>query len=183
MTSTRRTAAAVLLALASGSALADSLDLNLHDEALRATFAHTVSPGMEWEVGHYFNEDDLTVTHLGMHVSGENWSKAGTFDIGLGGRALLARTDDEDAAAIALGLRVRFSPVHRLGIGGDVYHAPDIIAFGEATAYTEASVRVDYQILPQAFLYGGYRNMEMDFEDVKDVEIDDSFHVGMKLLW
>ena len=183
MTSTCRTAAAVLLALASGGALADSLELNLHDEALRATFAHVARPGMEWDVGHYYNEDDVTVTHLGLHVSGENWSKAGTFDVGLGGRLLLVRSDEEDASALALGARVRFSPVHRVGIGGELYFAPDITTFDEATRYTEATVRADYQLLPQALLYVGYRVIEMDFDDVDDVEIDDSFQVGMKLLW
>jgi hypothetical protein len=183
MTSTRRSAAAVLFALASGSALADSLDINLHNDAMRATFAHAVNPGMEWDVGHLFNDDSDSITHVGMHVSGENWSRAGIFDIGLGGRALWVRNDVDDEAAIALGVRVRFSPVHRLGIGGEFYHAPDIIAFGDAESYTEVSLRLDYQILPKALVYVGYRNIEMDFAGLRDVELEDDFHLGMKLLW
>lgn len=183
MTRTCRSVLAALLVVASGSVLADSLDFNLHNEALRVSFAHVVRSGMDWDVGHYYNQDSVTVTHLGMHVSGENWSKAGTFEIGLGGRLVYVRADHENASALAFGARVRFSPAHRVGLGGELYYAPDITTFNDATRYTEATLRADYQLLPQAFIYGGYRIMDMDFERAANVKIDDRLHIGMKLLW
>jgi hypothetical protein len=178
-------ASAFLLAAMSSSAAADSLDINLHDEALRATYA-VIPPakrGVEVEVGHYFNEDDQYVSHAGMHVSGENWSKRGVFELGLGGRLIYVNTDPLDAGALAIGARLRFSPVQRVGLGASVYYAPQIVTFLDGENYSEVSVNLDYQLLPQAFVYVGYRNIELDFEGVRDVELDDKVHVGMKLLF
>jgi hypothetical protein len=177
--------ASVLLAAISSGAAADSLDINLHDEALRATYA-VIPParrGVEVEIGHYFNEDDQFITHLGMHVSGENWSQRGVFDIGLGGRLVYVNTDPFDEAALAVGMRLRFSPVQRLGVGGSIYYAPQIVTFMDGENYQEATLSVDYQVLPQAFVYVGYRNIEVDFDKAKDVELDDKVHIGMRLLF
>jgi hypothetical protein len=178
-------ASACLLAALSSSAAADSLDLNLHDEALRLTYAFApgAQRGLEADLGHYFNEDDQYITHLGLHVSGENWSKQGVFDIGLGGRLVYVHTDPLDLTGMAVGARVRFSPVQRLGFGGTIYYAPQIVTFMDGENYLETSVSVDYQLLPQGFVYLGYRRIEVDFDDAKDVEFDDKVHVGMKLLF
>lgn len=174
------------LILASGTAAADSLDINIHNDALRVVYGmglDSVSRGAELELGHMFNQDDQSVSHVGFVISGENWSDAGVFDIGLGGRAVLVNTDPVDATALALGGRVRFSPVQRLGIGAFVFHAPDIVA-NDADSYTEYGFRLDYQLLPQGFVYVGYRNMELELEDSgPKIELDDEGHVGMRLLF
>jgi hypothetical protein len=174
------------LVLASGTAAADSLDINIHNDAMRIIYGmglDSVSRGAELELGHMFNQDDQSVSHIGFIISGENWSDAGTFDIGLGGRAVLVNTDPVDATALALGGRVRFSPLQRLGIGAFVFHAPDIVA-SDADSYTEYGVRLDYQVLPQGFVYVGYRKMELELEDGgPKVELDDNGHVGMRLLF
>jgi len=178
-----RWGSALLLSALSTAAAADSLDINLHDEAMRISFA--VSPparrGLEMELGHYFNEGDQSITHLGLQVSGENWSKSGVFDIGMGGRIVYVKADPLDEAALAIGARVRFSPVQRVGFGGSIYYAPKIVTFLDGEDYQEFSLSVDYQVLPQAFVYVGYRNIEVDFEDVADVEFDDEVHLGMRI--
>lgn len=173
--------------LTSGAALADSLDVNIHDDALRIVYGasvNSVSRGAEVELGHMYNNEDDYVSHIGFIVSGENWSNAGVFDIGLGGRALRISADPLDVTALALGGRVRFSPIHRVGVGAFVFHAPDIVAFDDAEAYTEYGVRFDYQLLPQGFVYLGYRNIELKMENWDSaVQIDDNGHVGMRLLF
>ena len=175
------------LIFASGPAAADSLDINIHDDALRIVYGmglQSVSRGAELELGHMFNQDNDSVSHIGFVVSGENWSDSGVFDIGLGGRAVLVNTDPVDASALALGGRVRFSPVQRLGIGGFVFHAPDIVVSDDADGYTEYGVRLDYQLLPQGFVYVGYRNVELELDnDGPEIELDDNGHVGMRLLF
>jgi hypothetical protein len=175
----------VLVTAVSSGACADSLDINFHDDAARITFDGNPQPGVDYELGHFFTEkgEQTFVTHAGIHVSGENWSKEGTFEIGLGGRALYVHTKPYDAAAIALGARMRFSPVHRLGLGGSAYYAPSILSSMDGKNYREASINVDYQVLPQAFIYVGYRWINVDFQEVTDVTFDDSAHLGMKLVF
>ena len=123
------------------------------------------------------------MTHLGLLVSGENWSKEGVFGIGLGGRIIYAHADKWDETGIAFGGRVRFSPVQRVGISGAVFYAPDVTTWGDGKNYLESEVNLDYQVLPQAFVYAGYRVIDVDYDKKNDVKLDDRFHVGMKLLF
>lgn len=179
------------LALLGFSAQADSIDFNIHDDALRLIYATGVgqaSQGLEMEAGYFYSEEyreDIHTAHLGLHVAGENWSQQGTFDINLGGRLLYTETDTPvgDSLNLAVGGRVRFSPVNRFGIGAQVYYAPDILSFADGDSYLETGFSVDYQLLAQGFVYLGYRKIEIDFERADDVEIDDSGHIGMKLLF
>ncbi len=82
--------------------------------------------------------------------------------------------------ALAPGVNVRFSPVQRVGIGGHFYYSPDIVTWLDGERYTEWGVRLDYQLLAQAYVYLGYRDIEVDING-QAVEIDDTGHVGMKI--
>ncbi len=181
-----------LLGAVSTAATADNLDINLRDEAIRAIYTMDMSGrgkgGASTEFGLLYSEDkkklDDSLFHLGLHVTGENWSQSGTFVIALGGRVYYTSPGDLELGALGFGGALRFSPVHRVGIGAHLYYAPDITSFMDAKAFTETGVRVDYQILPQAFVYAGYRTIEVDIEDgPSDVELDDNAHIGFKLLF
>lgn len=180
---------ALLCALGAAPVMADSLDINLHDEAIRATYTGLMqqSRGLSGELGALYVEDEQknseTLVHGGLLVSGENWSKSGTLDISIGGRMVYASPADVELLAIAFGGRVRFSPVPRLGIGGHIYYAPDITAFLDSEDYQEVGARLDYQILPQAFLYVGYRKVTANFGGPVDWEMDEGGHAGFKMVF
>lgn len=182
----------LLLSTVSTVAAADSFDFNLRDEAVRATYSMELKSGgfsgLSGELGVLYSEDkkqlDDTMYHAGLHVSGENWSQSGTFDISIGTRFYYTSPANLDLSAMAIGGAVRFSPAHRLGIGGYFYYAPDITAFQDAKTFQEGGVRIDYQLLPQAFVYVGYRNIEVDIVNGPDnVELDDGAHIGIKMLF
>jgi hypothetical protein len=182
-----QTTTALLCACAAMPALADSIDINLHDDAIRGTYTMQLqnTQGMSAEAGLLYAEDNdnnsETLVHGGVLVSGENWSKSGTFDIALGGRLVYATPGNLDMMAVAFGGRLRFSPVPRLGIGGHIYYAPDITSFMDADGYQEVELRIDYQVMPQAFVYIGHRNIEVDFGNPRNWELDDDVHVGFKM--
>lgn len=192
----------VLLALLGGTsaaAHADNIDINLNNDALRLSYAHQLqsTKGLSVEVGGLYTEemrydghrvdDDELLLHAGLLVSGENWSQAGTFDISIGGRLIAGSIEpgntNYDLVALGFGGDVRFSPVHRLGIGGNIYYAPDITSFQDANSYQEFGVRVDYQLMPQAFVYVGYRNVEVELDNPGSTkaEFDDNVHLGFKM--
>ncbi len=184
---------AALLAALSTTAVADSLDIDLRDKAFRGSYTANISgkSGLSAEVGVLTNEDkkqlDDTMYFAGLLVSGENWSKSGTFNISLGGKTFYTSKNSVDLGGLAFGGDIRFSPVHRLGIGGSFYYAPEITSFMDCKKYTETNVRVDYQVLPQAFVYANYRKIEVDYDtgSVSDtnVELDKGLSIGMKLLF
>lgn len=182
----------LLLGSVSATAVADNIDVNLREDAIRGSYSMDLSSrgynGLSADFGLLYNEDkdqlDETMLHAGLMVSGENWSKSGTFDISIGGRLAYASPESVDLAALALGGELRFSPVHRVGLGGAVFYAPGITSFMDAESYTETSLKVDYQVLPQAFVYLGYRNIEVDIEGGEnDVELDEGTHLGFKILF
>lgn len=183
----------LLLTTLSTTAVADSLDIDLRDKAFRGSYTMNVSgkSGLSTEFGVLTNEDTKqlndTMYFAGLLVTGENWSKSGTFNISLGGKTFYTSKNSVDLSGIAFGGDIRFSPVHRLGIGGSFYYAPEITSFMDCKKYTETNVRVDYQVLPQAFVYANYRNIEMDIDagtgTASGVEIDKGLSIGMKLLF
>jgi hypothetical protein len=126
------------------------------------------------------NNSSESMIHGGILVSGENWSKSGTFDIAMGARVVYASPADVDMLAVAFGGRLRFSPIPRLGIGGHFYYAPGITSFMDSDEYQEVGVRLDYQVLPQAFVYVGHRNIKADFGGTS-WELDDDAHIGFKM--
>ena len=180
-----------LLGAVSTVASADNIDVNLHDEAIRASYSMELKnqgTGLSADVGFLYSEDkdklDDTLYHLGLNVSGENWSQTGTFDISLGGRLYYASPGNVDLAALGVGGTVRFSPAHRFGIGAHLFYAPGITSFMDAERFQETGIRVDYQVLPQAFVYVGYRQIEVDIDNgADDVELEDDAHIGFKLLF
>jgi hypothetical protein len=183
----------LLLATLSTTAVADNVDIDLRDKAFRGSYSMNVSgkSGLSTEFGVLTNEDteqlNDTMYYVGLLVSGENWSKSGTFNISLGGRFIYTSPNSVDLGAIAFGGDIRFSPVHRLGIGGSFYYAPEITSFMDCKKYTESNVRVDYQVLPQAFVYANYRTIKVDVDTGSgtntDVELDKGLSIGMKLLF
>jgi hypothetical protein len=174
----------------SGSSFADSLDLNLHSKALQAIYTMDMGnrSGLSTELGVLYSEDekrlDDYLVHVGLHVSGENWSETGTFDIRLGARLLYTSPGDLELAALAPGAQVRFSPIHRVGLGGHLYYAPSITSFSDADRYREYGLRADYQLLPQAFVYVGYRYIDVKIVDVAGkAKLENNAHVGFKILF
>ncbi|MBF0219590.1 MAG: hypothetical protein HQL49_08700 [Gammaproteobacteria bacterium] len=166
---------------------AELVDIDVHNEALRLNYqSNTLSTmqGLSGEVGLLYHENDKNIFHLGFAVQGENWSNQGVFHIGMGGRLYISNPDNYSLYALGLGGWVRFSPMKRLGIGAQIYHAPDIIASGDADNFTEAAVRIDYQMIPQAFIYIGHRYIESDIKDRRfTLELEDQTHLGFRLLF
>ncbi len=177
----------VVLGLAvAAQAAADTLDLNLHDDALRATYSRAVgaSRGLEMDIGYLYVEErseDANMFHAGLQVTGQNWSKQGNFDIGVGGRVVFVDAGPFEGSNIAVGGRVRFSPMPRVGLGGSLYYAPNITSFMDSEEYVEWNLAVDYQLLTQAFVYLGYRKVEIDVENGGTAELDDHLHLGLRM--
>lgn len=184
---TSRLYAVVFGLVIAAPAVADSLDLNLHDDALRITYAtDAFHEGLDLDMGYLYakkRNQSGHVAHMGLQVGGKNWSDQGEFDVGLGGRLVYTDTRNGDGANLALGGTVRFTPFHLVGFNAALFYAPNITSFLDSERYKEWSVSVDYQLLARGFVYLGYRNVETRIENLGTHEIDDSLHLGMKLMF
>ena len=178
---------AVLLS-AIGSAHADSLELNLNNDAVRLTFSWDARDDkLTFDAGWLHHQDTGNVAHAGLHLVDFAASGPSAPEVGIGGRLFYidADTGPSSAQGGALGLggffRYSFPQANRFGIRGHLYFAPDVVAFGDTERYMEAALGVSYNVLRDADVYIGYRYVKAEFSDTPDLTLDTGLHVGLRL--
>ncbi len=184
----RQTLALTLLA-ASTSALADTVDINVSDKSAQLRYAMPLGRDSlgksEFNAGLLYTENGKGMVEAGIQVMNEVGANLPGLTVGLGVKGLAASVAQYDAAALALGGQVRFSPpmAKRLGLVGQFYVAPKIVTFGDANRFLETGVRLEYEILPQATAYVGYRKIRFGIDNNPGATLDEGAHVGVKLLF
>ena len=196
---------ASLTALAAGAARADSLDLNLNDDAARLTYARTLAEGkLEVDAGWLHHQDKGDAISVSLGRIGEAGGGTQAVTAGLGGRIYLLEPDatldvvgiadpdifppppprDADQSGQALGIggffRFKLANYDRIGFSGHGYFAPDTLAFGDAEDVIEVEARVTYSIIREADVYLGLRYFKAGFDAV-DVVMDNGLHLGIRL--
>ena len=179
------------LCLAASAAQAEMLDINLSSNALRGSFSAPLSSvfprlGGVYDAGALIGEqDDRNVRqgHLGVLVTGDAGARDANVTAGLGGRLVLLDVADVSGGALALGgqFEARIPAFNRIGMIAYVYGAPRASAFGDLDGYLEYALSADYQVLRQASIYLGYRQLKLDIENIGTVTADNGLHVGLRL--
>lgn len=175
----------------SGTAGAASLDLNLSDDAAEFKFAtHSPLEGdavletqFSWLHEQSTSDGNSDVVALGLHMVDDATPGGTDFRVGIGGRVLAMEAGDVlDGTALAVGGYFRYTipNMNRIGVGGELYHAPSIVSGGDLERYTQWAVRGEYQILRQANVYLGYRRVRPDFGGGA-VTLESGLHLGLRL--
>jgi len=182
----RRFVALSLLSV-STTVMADTLDINLRDNSAQVQYRSSMGRDAlgktEFHVGVLYARTNNTLGDFGVMVKDEVGSSVPGFSVGVGIKGLVAHTMGTNESALALGGMVRYSPpdAHRLGIVGLVYFSPNITTFGDADRYTETGVRMEYEVIPQAAAYLGYRRIQFGLNAAPNVILDEGIHVGVRL--
>lgn len=180
-------AGATSLAIASASAGAGTLDINLGDNSAQVQYNSAMGRDSlgksEFHMGFLYTDQDNLFGDVGILVKNEVGSGLPGVTVGMGVKGIMATADNSDALALALGGQVRFSPpsASRFGIAGQFYFAPNIVTFGDADRFIETGVRLEYEILPQAVAYLGYRKIKFGLETGPDAVLDEGAHIGVKI--
>lgn len=179
----------ISLLAASNSALADTIDINLRDSS--AQLQYSVSMGRdtlgksELHGGVLFSDKDNFLVDFGLLVQDEVNSEAPIVSAGFGIKALGGRAQASDVAAIAVGALVGVKPFSdpRLNLVGEVYMSPKILSYSEAIRYIDTSARIEFEIIPQAVAYVGYRSTRFELLNKSLAKIDDGPHVGLRMMF
>lgn len=177
--------AAATLVLA-GAAQAHTLDIGLNNEAVGLDFT-TQIPKSELNVGGglLHHQDDGDVYYGSLFVA-DNVNKTSGVLAGIGARAYYidAKLRDASGTAVGLGgfLNWDVPNVPNLSLRTDVYYAPDVLSFDEIQRYLDFSARVQYRIIEQAWIYGGYRHADADPVEGRSQSIDEGGYVGL-MVW
>ncbi len=179
------------LSLAASAAQAETLDVNLSNKALRGDFSGPLSSvfprlGGAYDLGALIGEEDsrnFKQAHLGVLVTGDAGAREANVTAGLGGRIALLDVEKVSGGALALGGRIeaRIPAFNRLGVMAYLYGAPRASSFGDLDGYLEYAMAVDYQVLKQASVYAGYRQLKLDVENFGTATVDNGLHLGLRL--
>ncbi|MBI3480378.1 MAG: hypothetical protein HY016_08505 [Nitrosomonadales bacterium] len=182
--------AVIALLTASSTALADKVDVTLRDTS--AQFQYKSSLGRdalgktEFHAGVLYVNKNNMMTDIGLMVKDELGGNAPGFSVGVGLKGLGARVTDGNptdswVSALALGGMVRYSPAPRVGIVGEVYFSPNVVTFGDADRYVESGTRAEFEIIPQAVIYVGYRRIGFNIKSQPYAVLDQGFTLGVRM--
>jgi hypothetical protein len=190
----------VCLLLGSMGVNAGGVDLALSNET--ANIAFVLNPhqlydggGAELAIGAFMSEQGDKVAHATLMARGFRMSEGTQYSVGAGMKAvygdvsiperLSLTKDEESVGAVALGFQVgmllvssRHNPIE---LAAEGFIAPSITSFSDAERYSELGARLQIEVVPQARAYIGYRAMRFNTNDYKDVRIDRSVHLGIKI--
>ncbi|MEO6975312.1 MAG: YfaZ family outer membrane protein [Gallionella sp.] len=181
------------LATVSTTALADTVDINLRDSS--AQFQYISSLGRDplgktkFHAGVLYVNRQNMLGDFGLVVQDELGDNAPGFSVGVGLKGLVARVTGNNStivnstSALALGGLVRYSPpdIKRLGVVGEAYMSPNIVTFGDANRYIETNLRVEYEVIPQAVAYIGYRKIKFGINNRPDAILDEGVNLGVRI--
>lgn len=176
---------------ASTAVLADALEVNLNNNTAQFEYGTASGPGAQGKAdlhaGFLYNNARSFLVNAGIMVVNSQ-ERAPGFSLGIGMEGLAAIIKDNplpssNATAVALDGLVRYSPPtsSQLGFVGDLHYAPHILTFGDAVRYTQAGVRVEYELAPQTLVYVGYRRITFGIKNAPAVVVDNGALIGFKV--
>ena len=172
--------------LASVSAMAQSFDINMSNDAAMLTYT---SPLGQQGFGHgqvagsiLFTDNDAFMGKAGFGVVGEAGSGSPGLMVGVGVNLYGVNTNKNDVLALALNGGFNYAPpsLPRLRLGGEINLAPAIVTFIDGDHLYDSSVYVGYEIFQDAVAYIGYRRIKVGINHANDQTVDDGGYVGIK---
>ena len=150
----------------------------------------------------FFNEADDIMVSLGAIISGSSAGRNRAVQFGAGARLYLASLDldvasdptnqnlatlnlqgQDTVGAAAIGGKISylFPSNMPMAITGEIFYAPEIVAFGDNEDLLDLQIRFELEIAPTTRVYVGYRNLEVEMENNGlEYELDDSVHAGVR---
>ena len=184
-----RSLVSVSLLAACATASADAIDINLRDTSVQVQYKAALGGSnmgkAELDMGGIYTQKSNLLGEAGLLVKDDVGGNAPGVSVGVGLKALSARIVpvNMNATALALGGMVRYSPPaeRRLGFVGEAYLSPNITTFGGADRFLQTGARVEYEIISQASVYLGYRNISFNLKNGVKTTFDEGVHIGVRM--
>jgi hypothetical protein len=169
-----------VLAGASLSAVAASVDVNLSNDTLEAKYESAVGAA-DWTFGALYNRDDKNYAfNIGLLAAGEGSAGNSRVEGGLGGKVYGVHVAGSDVGALALGGQLRWFPGNgSFGFGGYAYFAPSVVTFLDGKNFYDAGLRAEVEVFRNSFAYLGYRWTRAELEDGSQPYVDRGGFAGL----
>jgi len=174
---------------AAATAGADTLGVDLSSDAAKLSFLRPLPPeGLEAGGGLMIHDDDGEIIEADLHLVDRPEPGRNALVLGIGGKLPVIMDDrrDADGAALAIGGKLRWTlpQYNRAAVAGNLYYAPSATSFSDIDGYQEYAVRGEFQILEQANVFVGYRNIELSYDGRSrggDRDFDDGVYAGLNI--
>ncbi|MEI7842540.1 MAG: hypothetical protein WCI39_05865 [Gallionellaceae bacterium] len=187
---------AVTLLVLSPAALADSLDINMNNNAAAFKYGATadfVQGNAELQTGLLYNDVNNMFFEAGLMVKGGGEENAPGLSIGVGAKGVFgtipatAATNNSsiNGSAIAVGgsVTLAFPTESRVAIVGEYFASPKIMSFADAERFNQFGLRLEVGVSPQANVYVGYREIGFGVKTLGGVVLDKGTHMGVSILF
>jgi hypothetical protein len=181
-----RAALFLTLVTAACAAQGADLDFNLASNAVAAEFSTNLTDtGLEGSLGYLHHSDRVDLFDAGADLVGNASPVGSPLIFGVGGKFFYISPkngiDNGEALGVGAHFRYTWPYFNRFAVGGELYYAPNIVAFQSADRFLEGRLTANYQILRNADAYVGYRYVSAAFNGNTNVTLDSSIIVGLSL--
>ena len=176
------------LAVAPVQAQQGELDFSISEDTAKIQITSFIPYNdLSWSGEYLHFEDDTSdvdanILGAGVFVAGRSNASTARQTVGLGGKFLFVDADGADTGAgVAVGgfIRHTLSQANLISLRGEAFISPSIMSFQGMENYFEVSGRVEYQLLEQANVYLGYRNIQADLDVNTGGEAEYQFEEGI----
>jgi hypothetical protein len=181
-----------LLAAASFSAAAGSVDVNVSNGTIEAKY-YANAGAADWTFGGLYNRDTKDrALNVGLLATGDSAFGNSRLEGGLGGKlysvTVHSRTEgsvtvpNADVLALALGGQLRWFPGNgSFALGTYVFYAPHVVTLMDGQSFYDIGVRAEIEVIRNSFVYVGYRQVRAELDNQKKVDVDKGGFVGLQI--
>jgi len=171
-----------VLAAASFSAVAGTLDINLSNDTIEAKY-DSAAGAADWTFGALYNRDEKNYAfNVGLLAAGDKGVGGSRVEGGVGGKIYTVRVADSDVAALALGGQVRWFPNNgSFAVGGYAFYAPKVVTFIDGQNFYDTGIRGEVEVIKNSFVYIGYRWTRAELDNGTSPYVDKGGFVGLQM--
>ena len=172
--------ALVVLAAASFSAVAGTIDVNLSNDTIEGKFTNPIGAA-DLTFGGLYNRDDSNwFLNIGLLAAGDGSAGSSRFSGGLGGKIYTVHAGGQDLGALALGGELTWFPGNgNFGFGGYAWYAPSVVTFVDGKNFYDTGLRAQVEVFRNSFAYLGYRWTRAEFENGAQPYVDTGGFLGI----
>jgi hypothetical protein len=171
----------VLLAAASFSAVAGSVDVNLSNDTIEGKF-YANAGAADWTFGGLYNRDTQDrAAHVGLLAMGDSAFGNSRIEGGLGGKVYAVNVG-KDLVALALGGQLRWFPGNgSFGLGTYAFYAPRVVTLLDGERFFDVGVRAEVEVIRNSFVYIGYRQVQAKLDNGDKRDVDKGGFIGLQI--
>ena len=170
------------------SAWAQDLDINLDGDTVQFVYGNAVakhSPHNNTVIrgSALFTTRGDFLFGAGLRLQGDAGTGSPGLRVGMGARLFAGRVHTKGAMALALDGSAQYNPppLSRLAIGAELYYAPGVLSFIDATSLLQAMLRVGYEVLPDSYVYVGLRTIRVGISGRSSKTVDSGVVAGLNI--